>query len=321
MRKLFNKEQEEFIINNYQIMSDTEIANFLGNNVTQSQVTGWRHNNGYKKSRRGNNIFSEEQIQYLKDFYDKKTYKELGLELGFSERQIRGKINHMGLSKCRKINDHYFDNIDTPLKAYFLGYIFADGWIIYNEKYRNYEFGMMLQSSDKYILEKINEELGGNNIISHSDPKMIIINDIITHRHHMDKLRVHSKNLVLGLMKNGINKNKTILPLTLEIDDKFFFDWLRGYIDGDGCFYKSKKHYYLHITCAVEDTLKILQNKLSCYNISTTIYKENERKYRLYCTSIKDMSILINKLYPTSDVFCLTRKYNKIKEYLIGSAA
>lgn len=36
-------------------------------------------------------IFNKEQIDYLKNNYDKKTYKELANDLGFTERQVRGK--------------------------------------------------------------------------------------------------------------------------------------------------------------------------------------------------------------------------------------
>ena len=82
-------------------------------------------------------MFSLDDIEYMKEHYLDMTYKEIGNQLGFTERQIRGKINHMNLSKKREVKDDYFEIIDSSLKAYFLGFIFADGYVVYNEDTRN----------------------------------------------------------------------------------------------------------------------------------------------------------------------------------------
>lgn len=79
-------------------------------------------------------IFKESDIEYMKNNYLTKSYKEIGIILGFSERQIRGKINNMGLKKERVFNSDYFSIINTEEKAYFLGLIFGDGWVSMNEK-------------------------------------------------------------------------------------------------------------------------------------------------------------------------------------------
>ena len=87
-------------------------------------------------------IFTDEQEKFMINNYLTMSYKEIGEKLGFTERQIRGRLNNMGYTKIRKINDHYFDIIDIPLKAYLLGFIYADGWVYHNENTRNYEFGI-----------------------------------------------------------------------------------------------------------------------------------------------------------------------------------
>ena len=40
-------------------------------------------------------IFSKEQNKYLQENYNKKSYKEIAEILGFTERQIRGRINNI----------------------------------------------------------------------------------------------------------------------------------------------------------------------------------------------------------------------------------
>ena len=320
--KLFNKEQEQFILNNYKAMSNEQIANKLGNNFTRSQINSWLSHRGIKRNGLGciykHSIFSQDDIDFIKENDESMTSAEIGAMLGFTDKQIRGKCCSLGLhSKRRQINDDYFDIIDTPLKAYFLGFIFADGWIIHNEATGSYELGMKLSSIDKYVLELLNNELGGKNIIYHIDPQDVLIcQKQIAHSGHCDSLRVYSKKIVCDLMKHGITTNKSLKDEFPVVDDSLFFDFLRGYIDGDGCYYTDNNKTYMHITCGSIYPLKNIQNKLKQFNIKTQIYTENDRKHRLMCTSFDEMKKLINYLYYKDGLFCLQRKYEKIKHFL-----
>ena len=105
-------------------------------------------------------IFTKEQNDYLRENYNKKSYKEIADILGFTERQIRGRINNMGLSKIRKFDKTYFKNIDSEEKAYWLGFIYADGYIVYNSNSATYELGIELNAKDDYILQKLAYNLG-----------------------------------------------------------------------------------------------------------------------------------------------------------------
>lgn len=265
-------------------------------------------------------LFTKEQEDFMINNYLSMEYKEIGEILGFTERQIRGRLNNMGYTKNRKINYDYFNNIDTPLKAYFLGYIYADGYIVYNKQKRNYEFAMELQSEDSYILERLNSELGGLNIISTKAPEKRMICNNMCQKHETKLLRIYSKDLVENLIKNGIETNKTQKIIYPVVNDNLFFDFLRGYIDGDGCFWKYKNHYYMHITCASKEPLEYIKNELLKYNIITHLYKETDKKYRLMCVNIKEMKKLVTHIYYEDGLLCLCRKFEKVKYYL-GFAA
>jgi len=320
--KLFNDAQEQFILNNYKTMSNEQIATELGEGFTRSQINSWLNHRGIKRNGLGcfykQSIFSQDDIDFIKSNYESMTSVEIGEILGFTDKQIRGKCSDLGLhSKRREINDDYFEKIDTPLKAYFLGFIFADGWIVNKENSGNYEFGMTLSSNDKYLLELLNNELGGKNIIYHHNPQEVLVcKKQIAHSGHCDTLRVYSKKIVCDLMRHGIEINKSLKGTIPIVDDSLFFDFLRGYIDGDGCYYVDNNQTYMHITCGNRLPLEYIQNKLSQFNIKTKIYTENDRKYRLMCTSFKEMNKLINSLYYKNDLFCLERKYEKIKHFL-----
>ena len=320
---VFTKEQEEFMLNNYLKMSNKKLTEYFNDkNITIGKVQYWLSKNNLKRevSYKNNPIFSNSDISFIKQNYDKMTYSEIADQLGFKEKQVRSKAENLGLTKTRKINDHYFDIIDNSNKAYFLGFIFADGWIINNPQKRNYEFGMELQSSDDYILYKLNNELGGLNYITKKDECYKMILGKKCHSQKMSKLRIYSKNIVKGLLSNGIETNKTQKDVCPTVNDMFFADFIRGYIDGDGCYWKYKNHYYMHITCASEKVLLYIQKRLLMFNINTKLYKENDKKYRLMCINIDDMKKLISFIYYDSNILYLTRKYEKVKYYL-GFAA
>lgn len=264
--------------------------------------------------------FTKLDDDYIINNYKDISYKNIALKLGYSKRQIEYRIKQLGLKKKREINHNYFNNIDTSIKAYFVGYIYADGWIQYDENRHNYELAMQLQVRDKYVLDRLNYELGDTSYLIYIPPKNSIIRGEVVKSGESYKLRIFSKQIVSDLMNHGICLNKSHCDIFPQIPKQFFFDFLRGYIDGDGCYWKSKNNTYLHITCASEKSLSKLKEILSTYNIATQIYKERDNKFRLMCTNINDMKLLVDYLYYSDDLFYLQRKFEKIKHYL-GFAA
>lgn len=317
-----SKEQENFILNNHSKMTAVEMSE-LFDGIKPYQITYFLRKNGIiKYSRRNDDCasFSSSDVEYMKNHYIDMKYKDIAKELGYTERQIRGKINNMGLTKIRDFNEEYFDNIDTSLKAYFLGFIYADGWVCCNKDTSNYEFGIELQESDKYVIEKLNSELGGVHKIHKKESEEKIICGNLCKSGVIYGIRVYSKHLIDSLIKHGIETNKTQKETFPVVEDEYFFDFLRGYIDGDGCYYVDGDNTYMHITCCTYPVLEYIKEKLTYYNIKTTIYKENDKKYRIYCTSNEEMCKLVNRLYYEDDLFCLQRKYKIIKHFL-GFAA
>lgn len=261
-------------------------------------------------------LFNEEQVKFIIENYETMTATEIGAALGFTKRQIDGKLAKLGLhNKRRKINDLYFKDIDCPDKAYLLGFIFADGYLVNGDAH--YEFGIELQQQDRFIIDKLNAALGGNCAIEEKEPKDIVYKATgqIIHKNQSVKLRVYSKKLQESLIKNGIVYNKTHSNIFPRVDGELFFDWLRGYIDGDGCYYTDNGHTYMHITSCADGVLLYIKERLEEYGIKTQIYCENNTKFRLFCTSEEMMIRLVNRMY-SKNCLCLTRKYEKIKHFL-----
>lgn len=291
-------------------MKYSDISKYLGD-YTPAQITGWLNNNGYKKGH--NSIFSKGDIEYMMKNYLSMTYKEIADNIGFTEKQVKGWINHNCDRKNRTFNDKYFSEINTANKAYWLGFIYADGWITRNVTRRNYELGIELCDIDEQQLIDFNNELGCVHSINHGhyekyicEHENISVTDTVC-------IRIYSKQIVEDLIKHNVLENKTLKPEYPIVDDDLFFDFLRGYIDGDGCIYVNNDKVstsQVTITSSHCEVLDYIKNKLSLYGIKSYIYKEKEKKYRIYINH-KNAIKLLDMIYYDKNVQKLDRKYKK----------
>lgn len=270
-------------------------------------------------------LLTEEQAQFVMDNYLNMSYSEIGEIVGKSGKQIEGWVrNHIPdrIKKQREINDAYFNIIDTPEKAYWLGFIYADGWIskhIHSSKdvhpRFNYEFGMELQRCDEYLLYQLNDALGGKNIIKQVTRELVIVDNNHVTKSESSILRVYSKNIVEDLNSHCIDYNKSSSPIFPMVDLSLFPEYLRGLIDGDGCIHYTKcGNLAVHITGANRACFRYIHDVLlDEYNIDTHIYCEHSDihldKYRLYCFRKKDVYSLLHLIYRDMTVPMLIRKY------------
>src|ERR1051326_6690292 len=89
--------------------------------------------------------------------------KVLANEYGYDVSTIRKVLKRAGVfDRCREmgksayaVDVDYFRLIDAPDKSYWLGFIFADGWVVRREGYLS--FGVELKESDVGHLEKSEE--------------------------------------------------------------------------------------------------------------------------------------------------------------------
>ena len=154
-------------------------------------------------------------------------YKDIAAKLGFTEKQIRSWVSNHAEKKIRVFNNRYFQNIDTPTKAYWLGFIYADGWVSINEKRRTYELGIELCASDVQQLLDLNNELGGVHLISRKHKECVIHNNKVTSITDIVKLRIYSKPLVQDLIDAGILENKTLKSGFPIVEDSLFMDFFK----------------------------------------------------------------------------------------------
>ncbi len=127
------------------------------------------------------------------------------------------------------MNERYFKNIDTEEKAYWVGFISADGNIL-NRPGERYVLRVALQIGDKSHLLKFKKhiEYSGN---------LTFISQILKNGkpYSLWNITINSKKMIMDLEKLDIgpNKTKTITPCKL-IPKKLIRHYWRGLIDGDG---------------------------------------------------------------------------------------
>lgn len=253
--------------------------------------------------------WTQEEIKYAVDNVREKSWTEIGEELGRTPKAVMVKMSKLGYKQKEPKYDfdhHYFENIDTEEKAYWLGFIYADGWIS-----EPYAFGIELKASDADHLKKFNKSINGNLNINFRERILKNYEKV----HLMSNIRLYSRTFVLCLMSQGVTQVKSKTMLFPRIDGSLIRHFVRGYFDGDGnlridkrsnqlrCKFTSGSESFLEDLCSILAILKI-ESKIQYSNNTPelNIYGRNntkrfleyiydgatiylERKYKLYFTN------------------------------------
>lgn len=127
----------------------------------------------------------------------------------------------MGTFRYR-CNDNFFDSIDNQRKSYWLGFLLADGCLKHDKLGRKY-IVLRIKWSDKDHVSQFLEDINSDHPI---------------HKYNgYASIDIRSDDMFDGLVKSGLTPRKSttvkwpdVLPC--EFDSHF----MRGCVDGDGCF-------------------------------------------------------------------------------------
>lgn len=239
--------------------------------------------------------------------------QELGIDTSYAGNIHKYKEKMSKAFHKYSLDEHVFDVIDTEQKAYWLGFLMADG---YNHENKS-AICLRLQAEDAEILEKFKSFLK-------SDAPMYSF-ERITRVNHLKReqkeVRVNSVHLSKQLAKLGCVQGKTY---TLEyptcVPETLMNHFIRGYFDGDGCISVKKRNnrkstnsmtYQLTIA-GKKEFLQNIQNWLvkeaGVNNIRLEIPKNNFAKVLHYGGRINATKIL-NYLYKDATIY-LKRKHD-----------
>lgn len=268
-------------------------------------------------------VFSDQELRFIKEHYQEMTYKELTDKLNQfnsikkTAKQVRTKASVLGLSKQKhSYNRSYFERIDSAEKAYWLGFIFADGYIIRNvfpNGQSSSEVSIELNSKDEDHLEKFENALNNTPNILHRIAKDRYIDGVFVKGGTlMSQVRYYSSKMYFDLMNKGVVQNKTYRPEFPRVSGDYFLSFLLGVIDGDG-YIVPDRNCVIGIVNSNAEFLKYVKKQLASYNVGSNIYQEEEWKYRLTILE-KDSKRLADMMYSVTPIY-LERKYRKYIEY------
>lgn len=322
--KSWTSEEEQYLIDNFKYMSHKELGEKLGR--TERAVTAKCFElNLYKKEI----PWTKEEINFIKNNYMEMSNNEIAKVLSRSENAIHLKASKMGLKKYPYFCDyHYFEKIDTEEKAYWLGFLTADGWISKNETSNAGTVGIELQYSDMNHLKKFNKSIGGNYQITDRWKACLISTKYKNKKHHMCVIRIFSLIMYNSLIALGFSNNKTYDCSIPILKKDLIRHYMRGYFDGDGCFTLTNKSFHISFITASKklnhDIYKILQDEEIVASSSDYINDFGTKIYMLYINRNLDKIKFLDYIYKDSSIY-LDRKYKKYlkakEKYNHGSLA
>ena len=193
------------------------------------------------------------------------------------------------------LNHDFFEKIDSEVKAYLLGYFYADG-NVFPRKNAQTNIRIELNKKDIKILELFKHNWNTKNAINKT-------------RKECYKISIHSNKMQKDLEKWNIIPNKSYSKNGLIIPKGFENHFLRGVMDGDGWVYLRNKRPTIGfcgtkesmtiINDFLKEKLKIEAGKVYCY--------ENKVPFILF-TSKEDVKKVKEFLYKDATYFLERKK-------------
>lgn len=279
-----------------------------------------KENNVYKKN--GNYgikyNWSHENIADVIHLYESENMSAdaIGEIYGCHDTTILNLLTKNGVDTSRKrechnfrkydVNIDYFKIIDTEEKAYWFGFLLADGHVSINGHVM-----IALQNRDVNHLEKFKEALSSNH-------------PIIPHiQYNTSSITIGCREMANDLNEKGFNNNKSksfdVEKIVASVPSQLVNHFIRGYFDGDGCvgIYKQthsdKKMYHISIL-GIEDFMKFIQKStdLSC---QLKLDARTSSTYQLIARSKSEVLKLKEYLYSNANIY-MNRKHGKFADIL-----
>lgn len=220
------------------------------------------------------------------------------------------------------VNRNYFKQINTPNKAYVLGFIASDG-TVYKRDNHSGLIQIKLQESDEQILKDILIDMDSTYPINHvknGDFVQVVFS-------------ITSEDLYNQLLDIGIGQNKTwnlkLQEILSHIPTEYHIDFIRGYFDGDGCITKLNGNQISKVSigfaCPYDFGIDLQKYLKDVYDINSSVYIDTHRNFtNLFGGVIINGTVnkyKLLKLMYYQDCLCLQRKNKRAKELIAAIEA
>ena len=228
--------------------------------------------------------------------------KKKTIKINAKKYGLTSKIGSQGARK-HKFNERYFENIDSEEKAYWLGFIAADGCVYKNKQ--SYRLQINLKGSDIDHLKKFQKAICSDYKITEKKVGKAQSNTC--------QLKINSTKMCNDLIKNNIIERKSIIFEPPILNKNLMNHFIRGYFDGDGWItsYKRKDSNGYRNEVGIIGGKKALNYFIDFLPKGFSKYEKykDDKIIQISGSSIKTISETYNYLYENATIF-LDRKKN-----------
>ncbi|SHJ48604.1 LAGLIDADG family homing endonuclease [Tepidibacter formicigenes] len=265
--------------------------------------------------------FTHEQQRYMVEMYKSglstvqisKHFKCTASGIAYLIKKHLGELRtNKENSRFYNYNKDYFKEINNSEKAYWLGFIYADGYVKRNGKSKM--FGIALSIDDKEHLEKFKKSIEATYPIKVYNP----IENSYSKKQYC-RIQIFGEEIFNNLVKHGVIENKTLRLEPPNIKKDLVPHFIRGYMDGDGTItYNSsnKKEFRVKIV-GVKNMLNFIKKFIEENNIATInkFYqrRKTDKVYSIELGGNNQVKKFLDLIYKDSTIY-LDRKYNRYKE-------
>lgn len=262
-------------------------------------------------------VFTEEEINSCIEFRKSGlSLAKIARKMKTDDKKLRKILQERGFEiggsfrRRTLLNVEYFKEIDTPEKAYWLGFIAADG-CVHKEGWK-----MSLISKDADILLKFQKAIGSTSPVNYSE----IFDKRTQKSYGRYMIQICSKQFAAYIREHGIDENKSRqFKFPVHLDKNLWVHFIRGMFDGDGGlmirFDKNKNEYQstnINIVSTFEGAsfLKnFVENELA---LTVKKIRSVDEQGIHYFEMTKDSVLFLNWVYSCSEPqMRLDRKYDK----------
>ena len=271
-------------------------------------------------SKKINDRFTEYEDDILKRYYSGNgaEYIIANFMPNRSIDEIHRRTSKLGL-KFINYNKDYFEKIDSHEKAYWLGFIYTDGYVCKNDN----RFGIEIQKSDSEHLQNLLNLMDSNIKIKYRN-RVNRFEDKTKDILESCSICFNNKKLHDDLIDKGVYPNKSLiirLPEEKILSREYFYDFLRGLIDGDGSIslYDTSNGYKKPSISLVSGSEEFLNDIVNILRLDGIDLKVEKRENIFIIRSEKQNIVfdLLNKIYKNStNESRLSEKYEKCIEIL-----
>lgn len=250
------------------------------------------------------------------------TFSKMALLLGVYSYRLQRyfDMNHIKYREhvLQETTDHtFFQNIDSEIKAYLLGFYLADGSL----SNKSNRIKISVNKCDEYIIDLFKKHISPHYKKCETKSFKNKKTGYITKP--MVNISITSKTICESLTMYGMGEHKTdseVINIDC-VDDDMFIHFLRGYFDGDGTvcctngkrLYKGKMYFYRNFNWSIisnkKQHLEKIQERLHrLYNIHANLLCDTRGHFLLEINRKYDFFKMRDVLYDNANYFLLRKK-------------